>query len=92
MTALEVLKQQQANLVKDIGALLDGFLIGTVARPPSLAGHNLTAKVKGKTVTRYVRKNVVPMAKEMTRRYVVLWALIQELSRINWEVLNLENR
>ena len=92
MPQLEALRRQQAKLIQDVGALLDSFLIGTVARPPSLAGHNLTTKVKGKTVTRYVRKDVVPMAQEMTRRYNVLWALIQELSRINWEVLNLENR
>ena len=92
MTRIAVLRRQQAKLVGDIGALLDSYLIGTLAQPPSLAGHNLTTKVDGKTVTRYVRKDVVPAAREMTRRYKVLWALIQELSRINWEVLNLENR
>ena len=57
-----------------------------------MAGHNLTTKVDGRTVTRYVRKDVVPFAREMTRRYKELWLLLQNLSKINWELLNLENR
>ena len=92
MTRIEVLKKQQASLKEDVGALLDSFLIGTVAKPPSMTGHNLTTKVDGKTVTRYVRKDVVPMAREMSLRYKKLWGLIQKLSKINWEILNLENR
>jgi len=92
MTRISVLRRQQAKLMGDIGALLDGYLIGTIAQPPSLAGHNLTTKVDGRTVTRYVRKDVVPFAREMTRRYKELWLLLQNLSKINWEILNVENR
>ena len=36
--------------------MLDSFLIGTVAKSPSMSGFNLTTKVQGKTVTLYVRK------------------------------------
>jgi hypothetical protein len=57
-----------------------------------MTGHNLTTKVEGKTVTLYVRKEIVPKALEMGRRYQRLWTLIQALSKINWEILNLENR
>jgi hypothetical protein len=56
-----------------------------------MSGFNLTTKVRGKTVTLYVRKDLVVKALEMGRRYQKLWRLIQKLSRINWEILKLEN-
>jgi hypothetical protein len=59
---------------------------------PSMTGHSLTTKVKGKTVTLYVRKGIVPKALEMGKRYKKLWTLIQALSKVNWELLNLENK
>ena len=92
MTRIDILKKEKARLKEDIGAMLDSYLIGSIAKPPSLAGHNLTAKVDGKTVTLYVRKNMVPMAMEMSMRYKKMWDLIQKLSKINWDILNLENR
>jgi hypothetical protein len=46
--------------------------------------------VKGKTVTLYARKDIVPKALEMGNRYKRLWTLIQTLSKVNWEILNLE--
>jgi hypothetical protein len=92
MTRIDILRKRQVRLTEDITSRLDSFLIGTVARSPSMTGHNLTTKVKGKTVTLYVRKDITPKAREMGRRYQRLWKLIQTLSRINWEILNLENR
>jgi len=92
MTRMDILRRRQARLKEDITAMLDSFLIGTVAKSPSMTGHNLTTKVKGKTVTLYVRKDIAPKAREMGRRYQRLWRLIQTLSKINWEILNLENR
>lgn len=89
MARLDILKKQQARLVEDIAAMLDSFLIGSVAKSPSMSGYNLTTKVKGKTATLYVRKDIVPMAVEMSERYKKLWALIQKLSKVNWEILNL---
>ncbi len=88
----EILKSQQTILKDDICSMLDSFLIGTVAKPPSMSGHNLTTKVDGKTVTFYVRKDIVPTALEMSRRYKLLWQLMLQLSRVNWEVLKLENK
>jgi hypothetical protein len=90
MTRIDILRKRQARLREDISAMLDRFLIGTVAKSPSMTGHNLTTKVKGKTVTLYVRKEIVPKALEMGRRYQRLWTLLQTLSKINWEILNLE--
>ncbi len=91
MTKTDILKKQQARIKEDITAMLDTYLIGTVAKSPSMTGYNLTTKVEGKTVTIYVRKGVVPMALEMSGRYKKLWALLQKLSKINWEILNGEN-
>jgi len=90
MTRLGILKKQQARLSEDIAAMLDSFLIGAVARSPSMSGYNLTTKVQGKTVTLYVRKDIVPKALEMSGRYKQLWSLMQKLSKVNWEILRLE--
>jgi hypothetical protein len=92
MTRKDILKNRQARLREDITSVLDSFLIGTVAKSPSMTGHNLTTKLKGKTLTLYARKDIVPKALEMGRRYKRLWTLIQALSKVNWEILNLENK
>ena len=92
MSRWDILKQRQARLKADITSLLDSFLIGTIAKSPSMTGHGLTTKVEGKTVTLYVRKDIVPQAVEMGRRYKRLWTLIQALSKANWELLNLEHK
>jgi len=92
MTRIDILRKRQARLKEDITAMLDSFLIGTVAKSPSMTGHNLTTKVKGKTVTLYVRKDIVPKALELGKRYQRLWKLMQALSKVNWEILNLENQ
>jgi hypothetical protein len=92
VTRGDILKKRQARLREDIAAMLDSFLIGTVAKSPSMTGHSLTTKVKGKTVTLYIRKDIVPKALEMGTRYKKLWALIQALSKVNWEILTLESR
>ena len=92
MSRTDILKKHQARLREDIASMLDSFLIGTVAKSPAMSGHSLTTKVEGKTVTLYVRKDIVPKALEMGKRYSRLWTLIQALSKVNWEILNLENR
>ncbi len=90
MKRIDLLKSRQARLKEEIMANLD-FLIGTVGKSPSMTGHNLTTKVEGKTVSFYVRKDISQKAKEMTRRYKKVRILIQKLSKINWEILKLEN-
>lgn len=91
MQQIDILKKQQDRLIENIGAMLDSFLIGSIANPPSLAGYNLTTKVEGKTKTFYVRQDIVPMATEMSHRYKQLWSLLQALSKVNWEILKLDN-
>jgi hypothetical protein len=90
MSRKEILRQRQVSLREDIASMLDSFLIGTVAKSPSMSGYSLTTKAEGKTVTFYVRKDLVPMALEMSRRYQQLWILLQKLSNVNREILNLE--
>ncbi len=92
MTRREILRKRQSRLREDIGAMLDSFLIGTVAKSPSMTGYSLTTTVNGKTVTLYVRKEIVPKALEMGKRYSRLWTVIQALSKVNWEILDVENR
>ena len=91
MQRIDILKRRRDRLREDIIAQLDVFLIGTVAKSPSMSGHGLTTKVKGKTVSLYVRKGIVREAEEMTKRYKRLWLLLQKLSRVNWEMLTLES-
>jgi hypothetical protein len=92
MSRWDILTKRQSRLKEDVSARLDSFLIGTVAKSPSMKGHNLTTKVAGRTVTLYVRKDVAPMALEMSKRYKTLWKLLQALSKVNWELLNVENK
>ena len=91
MSRRDILRKRQVRLTEDIASMLDRFLIGTVAKSPSMTGYSLTTKVERKTVTLYVRKDIVPKVLEMGRCYRKLWTLIQALSKINWEILNLEN-
>jgi hypothetical protein len=91
MARLDILRKHQAQFKEDIAAMLDSFLIGTVAKSPSMSGHNLTTKLEGKTVTLYVRRDIVPAALEMSKRHKKLRVLIQKLSKVNWEILNQEN-
>lgn len=91
MKTIELLKAQQALLKEQICNNLD-LLIGSVGCSPRMMNHNLTTKVKGKTVTRYVRKGLVPVAKKMTDRHKRVRSLIQKLSSVNWELLKLESK
>ena len=91
MQRIDILKKRRTLLKEDIAAHLDFFLIGTVAKSPSMTGHGLTTKVKGKTVSLYVRKDIAKKAQEMSKRYKKLWLLIQKLSSVNYEILKLEN-
>ncbi len=91
MKTIELLKHQQALLKEQICDNLD-LLIGSVCCSPRMMNHNLTTKVNGKTVTRNVRKGLVPVVKKMTERHKRVRFLIQKLSSVNWELLKLESK
>ena len=78
-------------LKEQIGKNLD-LIVGSVVRSPAMMYHSLTTKVAGKTVTRYVRKGLVPKVKKMTDRHKRVRTLIQKLSNVNWELLKLQSK
>jgi len=89
MKRVDLLKKRQAMLKEQIRENLD-LLVGTVGRSPAMKYHNLTTKIDGKTVSRYVRKGLVPKVKKMTQRNKEVRLLILKLSKVNWELLKLE--
>jgi hypothetical protein len=90
MKKVDLMKKQQDMLKQQICNNLD-LLVGSVVRSPAMMYHSLTTKVEGKTVTRYVRKGLVPKVKKMADRNKRVRTLIQKLSNINWELLKLES-
>jgi hypothetical protein len=91
MERIDLLRKQQTMLKEQICNNLD-LLLGTVVRSPAMMYHSLTTKVDGKTVTRYVRKGLVPKVKKMTERHKKVRTLIQKLSKVNWELLKMESK
>jgi len=86
MASVEQLLKRQAALKRAINAHLD-LLIGTVNKTPAQSGWYLTAKVSGKSVTRYVRASIRAQAKKMTRNHTKVRELLRRLSQVNWELL-----
>jgi hypothetical protein len=91
MANRSLLEQRRQLLKRQIADSLD-LLIGSLGKSPSMRGYNLTTMVDGKAVTRYLRKDLVPQAREMIRRYRKLWRLLQQLSRLNWQLLQLPDQ
>ena len=91
MSHRQLLEERQQLLKQQIADCLD-ILMGSLGKSPSMRGHNLTTKVAGKTVTRYVRSELVPQAREMIRRYQKLWRLLLQLSKVNWQLLQGRDR
>jgi hypothetical protein len=91
MRRIDLLRKRQVMLKEQIYNNLD-LLMGTVVRSPAMMYHSLTTKVEGKTVTRYVRKGLVPKVKKMVERHKNIRILIQKLSKVNWELLKLESK
>ena len=90
MNRINILKKRQASLKRQISKNLN-LIIGSVVRSPAMMYHSLTTKVEGKTVTRYIRKGLVPKVKVMTERNRKVRSLIQQLSKINWQILKIES-
>ena len=86
MASVNQLLKRQAALKRAITAHLD-LLIGTVNKTPAQSGWYLTAKVDGKSVTRYVRASIREKAKKMTRNHTKVRELLRRLSQVNWDLL-----
>ena len=84
----EVLQFRKQQLLRQINQALD-LLQGSLHKNPSQRGYHLTIKVDQKTVTKYVRKELVPLVRAMTRNHLKVRKLPQRLSEANWRLLQL---
>ncbi len=84
----ELLRFRQEQLKRQINQALD-LLQGSLHKNPSQRGYHLTVKVNQKTVTKYVRKDLVPLVRAMTRNHLHVRQLLQRLSEANWRLLQL---
>jgi len=65
------------------------LLQGSLHQNPSQRGYHLTTKVDQKTVTKYVRKELVPQVRAMTANHLKVRKLLGRLSEVNWRLLQL---
>ena len=84
----ETLELRQQQLQRQIHAALD-LLQGSFHKNPSQRGYHLTTKVNQKTVTKYVRRELVPRVRVMTANHLKVRKLLQRLSEANWRRLQL---
>jgi len=84
----EHLRFRQEQLKEQINRALD-LLQGSLHKNPSQRGYHLTLKVDQKTVTKYVRKELVPLVRAMTCNHLKVRKLLQRLSEANWRLLQL---
>lgn len=84
----ELLQFRKQQLKRQIDQALD-LLQGSLHKNPSQRGYHLTLKVEQKTVTKYVRKELVPLVRAMTRNHLKVRKLLQRLSEANWRLLQL---
>jgi len=82
----ELLQFRKEQLQRQINQALD-LLQGSLHKNPSQRGYHLTLKVDQKTVTKYVRKELVPLVRAMTRNHLKVRKLLQRLSEANWRLL-----
>lgn len=84
----ELLRFRQEQLKRQINDALE-LLQGSIHKNPSQRGYHLTFKVDQKTLTRYVRKELVPQVRAMTANHLKVRKLLQRLSDTNWRLLQL---
>ena len=84
----QLLRFRQEQLKRQINDALD-LLQGSLHKNPSQRGYHLTVKVEQKTLTKYVRKELVPLVRAMTRNHLKVRKLLQRLSEANWRLLQL---
>ena len=82
------LSSRQEELQRQIIAALH-LLQGSLHKNPSQRGYHLTLKVQQKTVTKYVRKELVPLVRAMTQNHLKIRKLLVRLSNVNWRLLQL---
>jgi len=83
--AIEFRREQLKRQINDALDLLQGSL----HKNPSQRGWHLTVKVDGKTVTKYVRRDLAPLVRAMTANHLKIRKLLGRLSQTNWRLLQL---
>jgi hypothetical protein len=87
MTGLHSLMTKRDRLTRQVQYHLD-FLVGSVStKGLKYPAFNLTTKVKGKTVTRHIPKDLVPVVRRMAARHKKLKTILQSLAEVNWELV-----
>jgi hypothetical protein len=84
----ELLQFRKEQLQRQINLALD-LLQGSLHKNPSQRGYHLTTKVDQKTLTKYVRQELVPRVRAMTRNHLKVRKLLQRLSDTNWRLVQL---
>ena len=87
MPSPTTLELRRARLVGQVTDNLD-FLIGSISTKGfKYPAFNLTATVDGKTRSRHIPKDALPLVKRLTRRYQKLKSLLKQLDEVNWQLL-----
>ena len=84
----EILRFRQEQLQRQIQDALP-LLQGSLHKNPSQRGYHLTIKVNQNTVTKHVRKDLVPLVRAMTANHLKVRQLLRRLSHTNWRLLRL---
>jgi hypothetical protein len=87
MPSLLSLEARKQRLTRQVVDHLD-FLIGSISTKGfKYPAYNLTAKVDGKTRTRHIPKDMLPLVKPLTGRHRKLKAILKQLDEVNWQLL-----
>jgi len=88
MLSVTTLMARRSRLVEQVHDHLD-FLVGSVSTKGfAYPAFNLTMKIDGKTRSRHIPKNMVPLVRRLTARHRKLKLLLQELASVNWLLIS----
>jgi len=92
MPSIYSLDLRKQRLIQQITDHMD-FLIGSISTKGfKYPAFNLTTKIEGKTVTRHIPKDMLPLVKRMTNRHRKLKNLLRQLGDANWQILILQSK
>jgi len=83
----DTLRFRKEQLLHQITQALDLLLQGSLHKNPSQLGYHLTTKLHQKTVTKYVRQDLVRQVRLMTQNHLKVRQLLTRLSDVNWRLL-----
>jgi len=88
MPSETTLMARRSRLVEQVHDHLD-FLVGSVSTKGfAYPAYNLTTKVDGKTRSRHIPKDMVPLVRRLTARHRKLKLLLLELADVNWQLIS----